>query len=594
MFKPGTDYLYQTVPQSGAGDRVITWPRGKILGGSSAGNGMYIVRPHAKEINAMHDLIATGDNKAYADSWTWDAMFDAMKGTETLTPPLAADVANSGIRYSESSHGKAGRLQTTFSHQIPIISRWLPTIQAAGVKVSDDAYGGDNTGGFISTLAITQSNWTRSYAKSAYIDNLPPLSNLHILVNSQVTKVTFSDKKVDGGIVATGVEFAASKGATPTAVLADKEVILAGGAVGSPHMLLVSGVGPKEVLQPLGITVNVDLPGVGEHMQDHAVVKPSFTTTEPTQGDLIKDGSDYSKTAEFNSFVNAATSYIDGKTLFETEANYKTFTDGLTSILNDDKSLAPLYSGNNSEVNAGYKAIYKSLVEKVYPEAGLLELLYSVNAPGLIMLQTAIQTPLSQGRLAINSTSIFDPPVLDPRYFRHPSDIVILRQGVKFARKIAAVAPLKDIITGETAPGPDVQTDDQIDAWIRAEAETEFHPGCTCAMLPRELGGVIDASLKVYGTANVRVIDGSVFPLSMSAHLMAPIYGLAESAAALILNPPSGSSGTKTSTGKGSSSTGKASTTGDSKTASGAATLSVTVGLVLTVFGGLSTLLNAL
>jgi len=540
MFNPetGTDYMYQTTAQSGAGDRVMTWPRGKMLGGSSAGNGMYMVRPHAKEINAMHGLIASDDNKAYADAWTWESLFDAMKGVETFTPPTEEAQETAGMRYKMESHGTSGRLQTTFSYQVPIVSHWLPTLEAAGIKISDDAYAGDNTGGFISTLSINPSNWTRSFSRNAYIDVLPPLSNLHILLNAAVTKITFAAEKNDGNVVATGVEFAAAAGAEAVAVKADKEVILSGGAVGSPHMLLVSGVGPKEVLEPLDIPVQVDLPGVGEHLQDHVIVKPAFEVSEDTQGDIFASGSEFARSAEFNGAVNAATSYIDGATLFGGADAAQAFVDGIAATYNNDSALAAYYQGSNDEVNAGYRAIYKALLDEVYPDAGLLEMLLSINYPGQILLQVAVQTPLSQGRLSINSASIFDPPVLDPNYLDHPGDIAIVRAGVRLARRVAGMAPLSSIITGEAAPGADVTSDEAIDAWIRETAETEFHPGCTCAMLPRNLGGVIDASLTVYGTANVRVVDGSVFPLSMSAHLMAPIYGLAEKAASLILEPP--------------------------------------------------------
>jgi choline dehydrogenase-like flavoprotein len=154
---------------------------------------------------------------------------------------------------------------------IPMTSAWLPTLAAAGIPTNQDAYNGNNIGGFFSTMAINPTNWTRSYSKSAYIDTLPPRDNLHVLTNAAVTKITFADNVQDGNKVASGVQFASGASDTPKSVSANKEVILAGGAVGSPQMLLVSGVGPKDVLDSAGISVQVELPGVGQHLQDHLV-----------------------------------------------------------------------------------------------------------------------------------------------------------------------------------------------------------------------------------------------------------------------------------------------------------------------------------
>lgn len=154
---------------------------------------------------------------------------------------------------------------------LPLSSLWLPTLEAGGVTISDDAFSGNNVGGFFTLTAENPSNWTRSYSKSAYIDPLPPRSNLHILTNAMVTRVLFADNVQEGPLSASGVEFARDASDPVKSVYANKEVILAGGAVGSPHMLLVSGVGPRDVLDSLNIPVRVELPGVGAHVQDHLV-----------------------------------------------------------------------------------------------------------------------------------------------------------------------------------------------------------------------------------------------------------------------------------------------------------------------------------
>ena len=145
-------------------------------------------------------------------------------------------------------------------------------MNAMGVPSSTDAYGGDNLGAYLCLSAINPANWTRSYSKSAYIDPLPPRPNLDIIAGATVTKIVFND-----ALVATGVQFASARDATPQTVNVNKEVVLAGGTVGSPQILMVSGVGPKAVVEAAGVQSVLDLPGVGQHLQDHLVRFLSLT-----------------------------------------------------------------------------------------------------------------------------------------------------------------------------------------------------------------------------------------------------------------------------------------------------------------------------
>lgn len=152
---------------------------------------------------------------------------------------------------------------------LPVIGNWTTSLNANGVPPTSDAYGGENWGGFIATSAINPTNWTRSYARSGYIDPLPYRSNLAILANSTVTKIVFTNSS--SGAQATAVEYAYDRNSAVSSIKVNKEVIIAGGAVGSPHILQLSGVGPRDVLTAAGVSVNVELPGVGQHLQDHIV-----------------------------------------------------------------------------------------------------------------------------------------------------------------------------------------------------------------------------------------------------------------------------------------------------------------------------------
>ena len=128
-------------------------------------------------------------------------------------------------------------------------------------------------------------------------------------------------------------------------------------------------------------------------------------------------------------------------------------------------------------------------------------------------------TVSSPGRLYINSTSAFDHPIIDPGYLKHSSDLLILREGIKLVRRLGSTPPLSDYLTGELSPGGDVETDEEWEEWLRNSAWSQFHPRGSCSMLPEEQGGVVNAQLRVYGTTNVRVADGAIFPIDMSTHV---------------------------------------------------------------------------
>lgn len=154
---------------------------------------------------------------------------------------------------------------------LPIVGNWTATLEGIGIPRTADANGGEGWGAFIATSSINPSNWTRSYSRSAYIDPLPNRPNLSILANATVTRLIFSNSSSQGNLTASAVEFASTRNGPKKTVNVRKEVILAGGAIGSPHILLHSGVGPKDVLNAAGVPVSLELPGVGQHLQDHIV-----------------------------------------------------------------------------------------------------------------------------------------------------------------------------------------------------------------------------------------------------------------------------------------------------------------------------------
>jgi len=237
----------------------------------------------------------------------------------------------------------------------------------------------------------------------------------------------------------------------------------------------------------------------------------------------------------FLSFINSATAYVNFSTLVSAPSTYASEIAAAV-----DSSAATLVPSQYSEVVEGYKAIYNLTAQQLLMSSiGDMEILLTLtgngaNEPQVISIQAALQHPFSQGRLYINSSNVFDYPIIDPQYLSHNADLVLLREGLRMCRDIGNTAPLSSAMVEEVSPGSSVNTDDEWETWLAQNIYTEYHPSCSCAMLPQSQGGVVDANLKVYGLNNVRVADSSVFPFEFSAHLQAPVYGLAEQAASII------------------------------------------------------------
>lgn len=311
----------------------------------------------------------------------------------------------------------------------------------------------------------------------------------------------------------------------------------------------MSGVGPADLLNGLGIDVVVDLPGVGAQLSDHLSTSITFSTTAPVTGDLIKSNTTFNDTQwslwvdgngdqSVYSAPNEAVAYLNLSTVFggsDAAASYITALQANVSNYMAGQGLA-------GTVGAGYRAISEAEITQLLQtgEAAVEVLMantgYNSGQSGKTMtIQFALQHPMSRGWVNITSTNPFVMPSIDPGYLTHPGDIAIIRQAMKYARKVAATTPLSSILGGEIAPGTDVSTDAQIDEYVRSALSTEYHPAGSCAMLPLDLGGVVDESLRVHGVNNLRVIDSSVIPIGVAAHLTSPTYAIAEKGAAILL-----------------------------------------------------------
>jgi choline dehydrogenase len=264
------NWAFTTTPQANANNSQLPWPRGKVLGGSSAINGLYLNRPGEIEVNAWQDMLGNMDG---ADNWSWDSLFAAMKKSETFSAPVSAAIQQEAdITFNAASHGTHGPIHMSYpGYTFPEVGAWSVATSSVGVADTSDPYGGENWGAYVATSAINPANWTRSYSRSGYLDPLPPRANYDVLANAYVTRLLFNTSSPQGNLSASGVEYVLNGGTQRLSVGVKKEVILAGGSVGSPAVLLYSGVGPQDVLDAAGVAVVSELPGVGQHLQDHLV-----------------------------------------------------------------------------------------------------------------------------------------------------------------------------------------------------------------------------------------------------------------------------------------------------------------------------------
>ncbi|CAI7665628.1 unnamed protein product [Penicillium glandicola] len=536
---------FYTVAQSNAGNREIEWPRGKVLGGSSAINGLYMTRPGEAEINAWKDMLGDMDG---ADNWSWESFYAAMRKSENFTAPTDADlIAEAGITWNASQHGSTGPIHTSYpDYTFPEVGYWLTALDNIGLNVSANMYGGQNWGADLSTSCINPSNWTRSYSRSGYLDPLADRGNYDVLANAHVTRLIFTNATSSDKKTASSVEYTTDSGSTTLKVKVNKEVILAGGTIGSPAVLLYSGVGPKDVLSDAGVDLVSELPGVGQHLQDHFVSALPFnenehvtdlvqsatvkwTTDAETAGSIFYDNGADKNNSKFLTYIDSAVAYVNSTALYGSE---------ISEYQSKFLALIDQYAPNTTYADAvitGYEAIYNTTLKIFDTSMGQIELLFmNSDGNGDIGITAALQHPYSHGRIYINSSDPMDYPVIDPNYLANPADYEILLAGIKIARQLGETSPMSDSLTNETSPGSSVQTDAEWIAWLREEASTEFHPSSTCAMLPEAQGGVVDANLLVYGLTNVRVADASIVPISLSTHLMSSTYGVAEKASEII------------------------------------------------------------
>ena len=470
--KPGTyNWGFWTEAEPNLEDRKLWWPRGKGWGGSSSINGMIYIRGHARDYDQWRQMGLQG--------WSYRDVLPYFKRSESLEGG------------GDAWHGGAGPLKVSkASTPNPIYSATVEAGRQAGFKVTSDFNGFQQEGW--GPYQLTIHDGQRWSAARGYLHPALPRSNLTCITGARTSRIVIENGR------ATGVEYIDAKSGQKHVVHADKEVLLSAGAVQSPQILQLSGIGDPEELAKFGIPVVKALKGVGANLQDHLDVCMSWECPQPITAHSLRKG------------------------LIKTLAigmNYAFFGKGL---------------GRQQFLESG--AFLKSRPDldrpdlQIHTVAAIMQNHGNTAVPkdGFTFHVCQLR-PESRGRVGLRSADPTDDPAIFANYLATEEDRRALREGVRMMRKVAAQSALDPYRTEELFPGKDVETDEQIDAWIRKHAETIYHPVGTCKMgADGDEMAVVDGELKVRGVEGLRVVDASVMPTLVGGNTNAPTIMIAE------------------------------------------------------------------
>ncbi|KAF2182747.1 GMC oxidoreductase [Zopfia rhizophila CBS 207.26] len=505
------DWNISTIPQPQLNNRSIVMTQGKLIGGGSCLNAMVFDRGTPADYDAWAELGNPG--------WDFAGLFPYFKRSETFTPPLEQQAADLGITYNPECHGFNGPVQSSFcAYTYPTHSNFLTAMASLGVNRPLDQGCGDSLGAYVTTHSIHPTNQSRSSSRTAYYDPAVGRPNLHVLTEHQVTKLVTT--KQDSKVVVTAVEYASSKDATKQTVNVKEEAILSAGALHSPHLLQLSGIGPSSLLSQYGIETLVDLPGVGHNLQDHCVSGTAASdlnnaTFDAEQGELY-----------YNERQGRWTDGLPSALAFMPLLNWTNLGESILQGMTPSNAIAYLPDGTDAPVAAGYMSQVESVVKMHRARStAAQELMYLNGGTAFISI---IMHPLSRGTVSLTSIDPFVNPLVDTRYLTHPADGQLLVDAIRYNREIIATEAIQQTGAVEVSPGPEVISEKDLLASVKKSVSTVWHPSGTCAMLPYEQGGVVDPDLMVYGVLNLRVVDASVMPILPGAHMQATIYAIAE------------------------------------------------------------------
>ena len=467
-------WQFHTQPEPHLDNREMHCPRGKVLGGSSSINGMVYVRGHAKDFDEWQQHGANG--------WDYQACLPYFKKAESFYP-------------GENSHrGGKGPLGVNNGNNMenPLYTAFIEAGAEAGYSTTND-YNSAQQEGF-GPMHMTVKNGVRSSASREYLDPIKHRSNLTIVTGALAQRVILDGKK------ATGVEYKLN-GAVKTAK-ANKEVILSAGSIGSPHLLQLSGIGDTQALEKAGVEVKHHLPGVGQNLQDHLEFYFQYKCKQP----ITLNG----KLGLFSKGLIGAKWLLTRKGLGST---------------NHFESCAFIRSKPGVE--------WPDIQYHFLPAAMRYDGRSAFAGHGF-QVHVGHNKPKSRGSVTIASADPTQPPKIVFNYLEHQDDIEGFRACVRLTREIIEQPAFNQFRGEEIQPGQQVQTDEQIDAFVRQAVESAYHPSCSCKMGEDDMA-VVNSNTQVHGIQSLRVVDSSIFPTIPNGNLNAPTIMVAEKAADIIL-----------------------------------------------------------
>ena len=474
---PRTDWCFKTEAQAGLQGRSLSYPRGKVLGGSSSINGMIYMRGQSSDYDRWAELGNPG--------WAWKDVLPLFKRSEKHF------AGNSDLH---SADGEWRVEQQRYSW--PILDAFRDAAEQSGIATVDDFNGGDNQG--CGYFQVNQRAGVRWNASKAFLRPELKRPNLTVLTDVQVDKVVLDQGR------ATRVN--ARRQGIEQAFTARREIILCAGSIGSPGILQRSGIGPRPLLESLGITVQHALPGVGGNLQDHLQLRLIFKLT---------------RARTLNQVANSLWGKI-GMGL-----RYAYDRSGPLAMAPSQLGAFVKSAADQPSANLQYHVQPLSLERFGEP-------LHSFPA---FTASVCNLRPKSRGRVDIRSANPDDAPLIDPNYLSHPDDLKVAADAIRMTRSIVASPALQVFSPEEYLPGQALQTEQELYEAAARIGTTIFHPVGTCRM-GQDADAVVDAELRVHGVPGLRVADASIMPFIVSGNTCSPTLMIGEKAAQLILAAP--------------------------------------------------------